>query len=358
MFNNASYGLLGCGMADIGGMILLFGESGGVSQMGMGRSPQEQIDGFIKNLVMDRGSDKRTAKAYRSDLELFFRWLGFPEGDVYQSEGQGKEETMGKERSVAGKSEADRSTLEGGRLGHDLERAMESYLDQLFDEKGLRFSTISRKHRVFGYYLSYLQDQGILKDIRPLMLPEQLEKSPADNSLTKKEVDSFFRAIDREYMELDSDFRRRVCLRDQVMMELLFYHRIEISELLRLEMSDYDKETAVLKIRRKRERDRTVHLFSPALQEQMIRWLQEHVYFEHGELYQERMFLSKLGKPLSMKMVTNIFEKYRVLAGIEKECTPKDLKNGLGRYAEEVVREKWSSRDVQRLPYLESWGRT
>ena len=50
------------------------------------------------------------------------------------------------------------------------------------------------------------------------------------------------------------------------------------------------------------------------------------------------MFLSKLGKPLSMKMVTNIFDKYRVLAGIEKECTPKDLKGSFGRYAEEVVR--------------------
>ena len=52
------------------------------------------------------------------------------------------------------------------------------------------------------------------------------------------------------------------------------------------------------------------------------------------------MFLSKLGKPLSMKMVTNIFDKYRVLAGIEKECTPKDLKKSLGRYGEEMVRER------------------
>ncbi len=285
------------------------------------RGPQEQIDSFIDSLVMDRGSDERTAKAYRLDLELFFRWLG-------ASEGQLKEDLSKEDR------------LEDDPSGYGLEGAMESYLGHLSGEKGLRFSTICRKHRVFGYYLSYLQEQGILRDIRPLQLPEQPEKAPADNFLTKKEVDAFFRAIDREYMELDSDFRRRVCLRDQVMMELLFYHRIEISELLRLEVSDYDRQAAVLKIRRKRERDRTVHLFSHALQEQMMRWLEEHTYFEHRGSYQDRMFLSKLGKPLSMKMVTNIFEKYRVLAGIEKACTPKDLKNGLGRYAEEVVRER------------------
>jgi hypothetical protein len=52
------------------------------------------------------------------------------------------------------------------------------------------------------------------------------------------------------------------------------------------------------------------------------------------------MFLSKLGKPLSMKMVINIFDKYREMAGIEKVCKPKDLKNSLGRYAEELVREQ------------------
>ena len=305
--------------------------------MGMGRSLGEQIDGFIECLVMDRGSDERTAKAYRLDLELFFRWLGSSEGDIYQPRGQrdsmylcpaemersGEEEELGKERS-----------------GYTLEKAMESYLEHLSGERGRRFSTISRKHRVFGYYLSYLQEMGIRKGTRPLKQPEQPQKLSSDNFLTKKEVDAFFRAIHREYMELDSDFRRRICLRDQVMMKLLFYYRIEISELLRLEVSDYDRETAVLTIRRKRERDRAFYLFSHALQEQMTRWLQEHVYFEHGELYQDRMFLSKLGKPLSMKMVTNIFEKYRVLAGIEKEVTPKDLKGCMGEYAKELLRER------------------
>ena len=41
-----------------------------------------------------------------------------------------------------------------------------------------------------------------------------------------------------------------------------------------------------------------------------------------------------------MKMVILIFEKYRKLAGIEKEFTPKDLKNSLGKYGRELVEEK------------------
>ena len=37
-------------------------------------------------------------------------------------------------------------------------------------EKGLRPSTVIRKYRVFGYYLSYLVRQGVLLDYRPLKL--------------------------------------------------------------------------------------------------------------------------------------------------------------------------------------------
>ncbi|MCI8578426.1 MAG: hypothetical protein HFG64_13155 [Lachnospiraceae bacterium] len=63
-------------------------------------------------------------------------------------------------------------------------------------------------------------------------------------------METFFQAIDKEYEDLDSDFRRRICLRDQVMMKLLFYHGINISELLQLELSDYNR---TLMIHRKRE---------------------------------------------------------------------------------------------------------
>ena len=72
----------------------------------------------------------------------------------------------------------------------------------------------------------------------------------------------------------------------------------------------------------------------------MLQWLGEHECFEREISYHNRMFLSKYGKPLSMKMVINIFDKYRIMAGIEKVCKPKDLKNSLGRYAEEMVREQ------------------
>lgn len=279
---------------------------GGV-QVASEKQMQNLTDEFICTQVVNRGLDGRTAKAYRIDLDLFFRWLE-----------SGKQENL---------------KAEG------MEQKMETYLKYLSGEQGLRFATVCRKHQVLGYYLSYLKSQGMIEEFRPLEQPKSCKKVSTDTVLSKKEVDAFFRAIHREYEELDSEFRKRVCLRDQIMMELLFYHRIEVSELLRMEVSDYNRKSGVLTIHRKREKIRKVPLFSSSLKKQMEQWLEAHTYFDRGGLYQNRMFLSKLGKPLSMKMITNIFDKYRVLAGIEKECTPKDLKNSLGRYGEELMRE-------------------
>lgn len=277
---------------------------------------RDQVDGFITSQVVGRGLDERTAMAYRLDLELFYLWV---------------EKSLSNEGSIK-----DEPVLKAG-----LEEMMDTYLEHLVSEKGFRFSTVSRKYQVFRCYLEYLKSENIVRECRKLKPVVRREETTADTQLTKAEVDTFFQAIRREYVDLDSDFRKRVCLRDQVMMELLFYHGIEVSELLRLEVTDYNRKTAVLKIRRKRQKDRSVYLFSRRLQEEMGQWLSsEHEYFEHDGVYRNRMFLSKLGKPISMKMVINIFDKYRKLAGIEKECTPKDLKNGLGRYAEELVWEQ------------------
>lgn len=268
------------------------------------------IDEFINSQVIQKGLDERTAKAYRLDLEHLYQWM-----DLEPSDGRKKWESE-----------------------------IESYLEYLSSEKNRRPSTICRKQRVFGYYLSYLSSQGIIERERPLKRVRVQEGTRKQIPLTKSEIDAFFQAITREYTDLGSDFRKRVCLRNQVMMGLLFYHGIEISELLRLETDDYDRKTAILTVRKKNGKDESIYLFSRILQEQMGKWLDNHEYFERGGGYDNCMFLSKLGRPLSMKMITNIFEKYREMAGIEKEATPKDLKRGLKRYAKELMVE-WCGRE-------------
>lgn len=294
------------------------------------------IEGFISSRVRGQGLDGRTEKAYRLDLEHFHAWAKARWAEEQKqdgiSDGQTEQPQPSKQRTKE----------------RSWEDWMEDYLEYLKQEKKLSLSTICRKNRVFGYYLSYLVKQGILTDCRTLKPikgwgTKEKETTLAQSLLSKKEADAFFAAMNQEYMQLDSEFRRRVCLRDMVMMELLFYHKIEISELLRLEVSDYDKESGSLMIRRKKGKDHRIRLFSQELQKKMEQWLERRIYFKREGEFEDRMFLSKLGKPLSMEMFIQIFNKYRKLAGIEKEFTPRNLKeSSMKQYARELVMERCS----------------
>lgn len=298
--------------------------SGGADAKGL-------IDDFVSSYVIGHGLDKRTEKAYRLDVEHFYAWRESC-GKKFCGEGFGKKENENDPEA-------------GG-----WEDWIEAYLDYLEKEKNLSFSTIYRKHRVLGYYLSYLARRGMIPDCRPLKPMEGVGQKKKEirlsqNLLSRKEVDAFFQAMKREYEGLDSEFRRRVCLRDMVMMELLFYHRIKISELLQIEVSDYDRETGVLAIRRKRGEDERICLYSQELLQRMDLWLDERKLFRRkGEDEQcSKMFLSKYGKSLSMEMFIQIFDKYRKLAGIERKFTPKDLKeNSMRQYAKELMIERCS----------------
>ena len=187
------------------------------------------IDGFIKEHVIRQGLDYRTEKAYRLDLEHFCDWME-----------QKQEENLleGSEFGSYLDFHIGSNEPEKGRL----EDWMEVYLDYLATEKKLSASTVCRKNRVFDYYLSYLTGHGIIADHRSLRAEQRFDKrGEAKKLLSKRESDAFFDAMNQEYEKLDSEFRRRICLRDMVMMKLLFCHKIEISELLRMETSDYNQ---------------------------------------------------------------------------------------------------------------------
>ena len=311
------------------------------------------IEGFINEHVTGKGLDDRTKRAYRLDLEHFCLWLDQRQGGGAGDSGEAKV-GANSSRNLVSSCEAGLS-CSGGLSRHTdsshcrdtendgPEEWAEAYLEYLSTEKNLSSATVYRKSKVLNYYLSYLAKQGIISRRRALRPVRRLEQTSRDkNMLSKKESDAFFAAMNREYEELDSEFRKRICLRDMVMMELLFCHKIEISELLRLEVSDYDQKTGILMIRRKRGQDSYVYLFSQELRGKMARWLEERARISGVEEGCDSMFVSKLGKPLSMKMVIKIFDKYREMAGIEKGFTPKDLKeNCMKQYARDLVMERY-----------------
>jgi site-specific recombinase XerD len=321
--------------------------------------PNKPREGGSKDLVKDfinsygekHHLDPRTEKAYRMDLEHFYAWM-----DSCKEEDSLEPNITNIRADEDGESKKSRKP-ESASGFVCWEDRMEAYLNYLALERKLSSSTICRKTRVFGYYLSYLVKQGVIPGCRPLKTIKNREnhgnhenhenhgngEESAHRLLSRKDADALFQAMEREYQGLESEFRKRVCLRDMVMLGLLFYHRIEISELLRIEVSDYDMETGTIGIRKKRGKILTIHLYASGLRRKMEQWLKERNLFLQKEEGCSQIFLSKYGKPLSMEMFIQIFDKYRKLAGIEKKLTPKDLKeSSMKQYARELMIERCS----------------
>ena len=95
----------------------------------------EKIEGFVASQVIQRGLDKRTANAYRFDLQQIYLWLGEQRIPILE------------------------------------ESAAEDYLEYLIKEKKRKPSTVIRKYRVLQYYLEYLFKQGCLESYRKITPP-------------------------------------------------------------------------------------------------------------------------------------------------------------------------------------------
>ena len=62
-----------------------------------------------------------------------------------------------------------------------------------------------------------------------------------------------------------------------------------------------------------------------------MEWLLEYTKQNIDVLSGEYMCVSNV--------YATVFDKYRVMAGIERECSPKDLKRSMKRYAAELMME-------------------
>lgn len=170
------------GKQQIGGK---FRSKWGYLEMSSGYNYQNMTDGFINTQVVSRGLDERTAKAYRLDLEKFYRWLESGEEgghDLSRTGGQPDEGERAEPATDKNELARNRKNMNVGSVSEK----MEDYLNYLSREKGLRYSTVCRKQRVLGYYLSYLASQGILDQYQPLKPVAQVREEAADMLLTKK----------------------------------------------------------------------------------------------------------------------------------------------------------------------------
>lgn len=263
--------------------------------------------------MQERSYDPQTLRCYEADLNCFFRWYREREEDTAW---EGERE------------------LNGSLIAE--------YLEYLAQYEGKKPSTINRKRISFNRYLEWLKEKGLQEE--EAVIPyksRRLDRLKSPRALSRNEVDQFLNALDQEYELLKTDFRKKVCLRDSVMFELLFYHSLEIHELVSLKVSDVHMEDRQFLVENKKKGTRIEYLYSDRLCQKLSQWMEERKEFaSRNKKYEDMLFLTKMGTPVTMKFLVTVFGKYKQLSGITEEATPQFLKHSMKAYAESLMRER------------------
>lgn len=266
------------------------------------------LHSFIDSLSVERNLSKHTLHAYQSDVMGMLNWCNL--------------------RKV--------QTLD--------DKAVFAYFQYLQDEIELKAKSIRRKYVSLKQYFQFINLERGINEIffrfssRKFQIPRNLPKT-----LTLTEIRNLITATSEEFQESTSDFRRRLCIRNMCVIEILFCLGLRIGEVEALDMEDYNREECSLLIHGKGSKERILFISSPVVSQKLHMWI-----MTREELCPEdsALFVNKYGKRLSIYSIENIFYKYRKLADINQKATPHYMRHS---FATQLLNNGAGIRDVQEL---------
>src|SRR5574344_2040458 len=232
------------------------------------------IEQFLDALWMERGLAEQTLQAYRSDLEMFSRWLD-ERGDSLL-------------------------TLRG--------EVLPDYLAWRLAQ-GFKASSTARLLSALRRFFQYLIREQLREDdpTALLMGPKLPKRLPKD--LTENQVEALL---------AEPDVGDPLELRDKAMLEVLYATGLRVSELVGLTMSDISLRQGVVRVIGKGNKERLV-----PLGEEAVYWLE--TYLEHGRPWLlngvsiDVLFPSQRAQQMTRQTFWHRIKHYAVLAGIDSE---------------------------------------
>lgn len=252
---------------------------------------QEVIDEYIASLSLKKqggdGTNQNTIVAYRNDLNQICSYLKRQQIENWQ------------------------------QVTHE---HIVGYLLEMQDAQAYRPATIARKLAALKTFLRYLQSTGIITSdpIEKLDTPRIQRELP--HVLGQEQIANLFRQVDVETPAGKRDF---------AMLHMLYATGMRVSELISLDLSDFDAEGATIVCpgrngRNKRER---VLPLSATVVEATKRYLEiarPGLIARHPE--EQALFLNHHGERLTRQGFWLIIKGYARQAGIT-EITPHMLRH-------------------------------
>jgi len=251
------------------------------------------IQQFIRYLSLEKNASPHTCRCYRKDLEGFQDFL----------------KTSGMYLSPSGGVEIEKADR----------MAIRKYMSALHRKN--KKSSIARKISTLRSFYRYLtREQVIASNPAKSVSTPKLEKT-LPTTLT---VDEAFRLMDspKSIPEKSSEVSKENRLRDRAILELLYSSGLRVSELVGLNLDQFDSDLGIVRVMGKGRKERIVPVGVKAV-EALKAYLEERG-LSGGE---DPIFINSLGGRLTTRSVGRLMKKYTRHAGIFRKVSPHSLRH-------------------------------
>ncbi len=263
---------------------------------------QKQLEEYTNYLAVEKGLAKNTLDSYRRDLQKFITFMN----NSRISEPQKVESS-------------------------DINR----FLGEL-KKSNSATSTISRMLASIRSFFNYLLEEGNIEANPALELESPRIEKKLPRVLTTEEINSLLgqpKTIENKG------------LRDKAMLELLYASGIRVSELIDLNLSDFDPLVGYLRCRGKGQKERIVPIGSVAIGyvSDYMNSAREILCKNNGEA---ALFVNHHGTRMTRQGFWKLLKKYAQKSGIETEITPHTIRHS---FATHLLENGADLRSVQEM---------
>lgn len=263
---------------------------------------QRQINNYTTYLAVEKGLSKNTLESYRRDLEKFIAFMN--------------------KHQISKPEAVDRDAL--NMFIADLKK------------NGRATSTISRCIASIRSFFNYLLQEGLIEKNPTLELESPKIEKKLPRVLTTGEVD---RLLAQPVPGENNG------LRDKAMLELLYASGIRVSELVSLDVSDFDPGVGFLRCTGKGMKERIVPIGSLA-----INYVSEYMGLSRPRLLKTNgetaLFVNQHGNRMTRQGFWKILKKYARKSNIQGEITPHTLRHS---FATHLLENGADLRSVQEM---------
>ena len=252
---------------------------------------QTAIEGFLRYLRIERNASPLTLKSYGADLADLLRFF----------------------RSSEDRLPAP-ANISIGQL-----RAFVADLHQ----RGYARSTVARRLASLRSFFEYCRREKLVESnpARALRTPRQGRRLP--HFLNTKQVAALLETPSKD---------QPAGLRDRAILETLYSAGLRVSELVAMNLEDWDRDGNIVRVRGKGRKERIAPIgrFAAA---SLSNWLEvRRPASDISPAEQDAVFLNRFGHRLTARSVGRLLEKHIAAAGLDQLTSPHTLRHSFASH--------------------------